>query len=239
LSAVLLIGYHLPRTHGRDRTLWLGLAVLVAGGLAVTCWQLRGGFLANAYAGLALAWLMSALGARANQSPRPLSRIGLRLVPVALVALMPGLVGKLVQFLPGIPSANHDSSAEVGCDLGPAMTRLNQPPWVDQAPLLIAAPINDGARILWQSPHAVLAAPYHRNPEGIRDNELIMNGDEERAQAIAADRGVDFILLCPAEGAAYSTGAGAGLAARLASGEVPDWLEPLPDTGKALLLRRR
>lgn len=237
LTAVLLVGFHLGRARGQERTLWLGLAVLVAGGLAVTLWQLRGGFLANAYAGLALAWLMTHLGARATRSPRLLSRLGLRLAPVALVALAPGLAGKLVDSLSGLPV--QYSVPEIPCDLGPALARLNQSPWVDQAPLLIAAPVNDGARILWQTPHAVLAAPYHRNPAGIRDNELIMNGDEKRAQTIAADRGVDFILLCPAEGAAYSTGAGAGLAARLASGEVPDWLEPLPDTGKALLLRRR
>ena len=239
LTAVLLVGYHLGRARGQDRTLWLGLGVLVAGGLAVTLWQLRGGFLANAYAGLALAWLMTHLGARAARSPRLLSRLGLRLAPVALAALAPGLAGKLVESLSEASVAANSSPLAAPCDLGPALARLNQSPWIDQAPLLIAAPVNEGARILWQTPHAVLAAPYHRNPAGVRDNELIMNGDEKRARAIAVDRGVDFILLCPVEGAAAATGRGQGLADRLAGGEVPDWLEPLPDTGTALLYRRR
>lgn len=241
LIAILLVAFHLARRQGRDSTHWLGLGALVAGGMAVTLWQLRGGFLANAYAGLALAWLMAVMGERASRSLRLLSRLGLRLAPIALVALAPVLAGWLVETLSGsgAPAATPTSSAEAACDLGPALARLNQPPWVDRAPLLIAAPINDGARILWQTPHAVLAAPYHRNSAGIRDNERILSGDEETAKAVATDRGVDFILLCPDKVIVASPGKDDSLAQRLARGEIPDWLEPLPDTGTALLLRRR
>ena len=239
LIAILIVAFHLARPKGGNSTLWLGLGGLVAGGMAVTLWQLRGGYLVNAYAGLALTWLMAVMGARASRAPRLLSRLGLRLAPFALVALAPVLAGWLVETLSGVPAAARASSAKTACDLGPALARLNQPPWVDRAPLLIAAPINAGARILWQTPHAVLAAPYHRNPAGVRDNERIMNEDEATAQAVATERGVDFILLCPDKVSAAPSGTSASLVQRLVKGEIPDWLEPFPNTGTALLLRRR
>jgi len=105
---------------------------------------------------------------------------------------------------------------------------LNQGTYQTRAPLLIAADINLGAPILWGSPHAVLAAPYHRDAAGLRDNEAIFSGDEASAREAVRRRGVDFLLICPRESGAGEEGAGGEFADRLLTGEGPAWLEAVP-----------
>lgn len=128
---------------------------------------------------------------------------------------------------------------EEACDQGRALALLNQRPWVEQA-LLLAAPINEGARVLWETPHAVLAAPYHRNAEGLRDHLAIFGQEEGVARATALRRGVDFILLCPtAQPSPPAVVTRGGFQDLLGAGKLPDWLEFMPETGTARLLRVR
>lgn len=136
---------------------------------------------------------------------------------------------------PGPPAAPKPGS----CDLTPILAVLNQSPYLDQAPLLIAAPIFKSAEILWGTPHAVLAGPYHRDAEGLRDNSAILDQDEATARAVVERRGVALLLLCPGGSATAPAGATdvGRLQDRLVAGDIPAWLERVPVEGQALLLR--
>jgi hypothetical protein len=90
LALVAVLG-----SRGRRRTLWLSLLLLITGATLVALWQLRGAYLANAFASLALAWLAARVGVGADQNPALLPRLARRAGPALLVAVLPAAAGLL------------------------------------------------------------------------------------------------------------------------------------------------
>ncbi|MEA3640862.1 MAG: hypothetical protein VBE63_13080 [Lamprobacter sp.] len=243
LLALLISAWRSHVSPPRARTPWLGLTLLIGGGLLLMGWQLRGAALANLYAGLALAWWAAAVGARIGETRRLLPRLLRRAGPALVVALLP-LTVTLTLTLTRLNDAsadhddNSDPSADEACDLPAVATQLNQPPWQAQAPLLIAAPVNLGAPLLWLTPHQVLAAPYHRNHSGIEAGTQIFFRDAETARKAIARHGVDLLLVCPHDPVAtHERRDGHHLFYdQLVAGETPDWLVEIPHPGMARLL---
>jgi hypothetical protein len=119
----------------------------------------------------------------------------------------------------------------------------------DYAPLarlprgLVLGFIDAGPFILMETPHAVLAAPYHRNVRGNSAMLDIFLAPVDRAAERLAALGVDYVAFCPGapERHNYAAAAPDGLAAALARGDVPGFLEriPLDRSGLALYRARR
>jgi hypothetical protein len=93
----------------------------------------------------------------------------------------------------------------------------------------VLAFIDAGPMILVQTPHTVLAAPYHRNNSGNLAMLEIMLGPPEDAVARLAALQIDYVAFCPgaAERHIYAQAAPNGLAASLAAGSPPAGLAPL------------
>jgi hypothetical protein len=93
----------------------------------------------------------------------------------------------------------------------------------------VLAFIDAGPMILLQTPHAVLAAPYHRNNSGNLAMLEIMLGPPADAVARLAALQVDYVAFCPgaAERHIYARAAPNSLAAALATGTPPAGLAPL------------
>jgi hypothetical protein len=93
----------------------------------------------------------------------------------------------------------------------------------------VLAFIDAGPMILLPTPHAVLAAPYHRNNGGNLAMIEIMLGPPEDAVARLAALQVDYVAFCPgaAERYIYTSAAPNSLAASLASDSPPAGLAPL------------
>lgn len=130
-----------------ERGGWPLLAALIASALLVAFIQLRAAHVAAALAPPALAHLVSR--ARAAGALR---RIGGWLVSLGLVYQLAG------------QAVARDASTEaepIACDLGSALAAARSLP-----PGLVLAPIDLGPRILAETDHHVLAAPYHRNVAG-------------------------------------------------------------------------
>ena len=93
---------------------------------------------------------------------------------------------------------------------------------------LVATDVNYGPYVLALTPHAVVAAPYHRVVGGILAADAILRGPPEAARR-AADAGrVSYVAIC---GHITSTGvvpAAGTLWAELDAGRIPPWLAPLP-----------
>lgn len=53
-----------------------------------------------------------------------------------------------------------------------------------------------GPQILLNTPHAIVTAGYHRNEAGLRDAVRFFSGDEAAARAVAAERGLDYLVFC-------------------------------------------
>src|ERR1700730_2238567 len=92
----------------------------------------------------------------------------------------------------------------------------------------VMAPIDLGPMILADTDHAVFAAPYHRNNDGIVAMLMLMLAPLPAARQILSDRRVDYVVTCSAAPEQDLVNlAPDGLAARLGRGETPDFLEPL------------
>src|SRR3984893_3996467 len=92
----------------------------------------------------------------------------------------------------------------------------------------VMAPIDLGPMILANTDHAVFAAPYHRNNDGIVAMLMLMLAPLPAARQILSDRRVDYVVTRSAAPEQDLVNlAPDGLAARLGRGETPDFLEPL------------
>jgi len=127
----------------------------------------------------------------------------------------------------------------------PALTTYLRDDPAFAEPGRLAAPVDLGPQLLWETPHAVLAVPYHRPAAGIYPLwQLFSSEDPEAAYALARARGAAWILVSrqPGQQAFYrSPGGGPSLYDRLVEGESPAWLErvDLPrDVGSAYRLYR-
>ena len=223
LAALIAVGWQWARTSERSDPRWLALAVLVSSGLALAAWQIRGADYAALVAGIALVPLAAEVNERAHRSERMSTRIGLRLcIPilcVVAVVLPPRL-------LPD-PVLQADAR-EPECDVRSVQAALTDPAGLGVREQTIAAPIDAGPAILFLTRHKVLAAPYHRNIQGLSDNRRIFAGTEEQALATIRARGVDAILFCREYMfvSAYADRP-AFLVDRLASDRPPWWLAPV------------
>jgi hypothetical protein len=126
---------------------------------------------------------------------------------------------------------------------GPGTCRLpsDYAPLAHLPPGLVLGFIDAGPLILMQTPHAVLAAPFHRNIAGNTAMLDVFLGAPEQAAARLAALAVDYVAFCPGapERHNYAAAAPEGLAASLGRGSVPAFLERVPLAGTELVLYRR
>jgi hypothetical protein len=130
-----------------ERGRWPLLAALIASALLVAFVQLRAAHIAAALAPPALAHLV----ARARAAGA-LRRIGGWLVSLGLVYQLAGHA---------VARETPAQAGPAGCDFDPALAAVRFLP-----PGFVLAPIDLGPRILAETHHRVLAAPYHRNAAG-------------------------------------------------------------------------
>jgi hypothetical protein len=224
-----------------ERWGWIVSTAALAIATLIALWQLRGSATANA---LALA-IVAAAVVRGLPAPdgraiffglgRAALVAALVLNPLALIA-----AGKAAAW--AVEQASGARRPVVVSD-GPGTCRLPS----DYAPLahlpkgLVLGFIDAGPLLLMETPHGVLAAPYHRNIKGNAAMFDVFLGRPEAASARLAALGVDYVAFCPGapERHNYAAAAPDGLAAALTRGDVPDGLERIPLEGTALVVYRR
>jgi hypothetical protein len=115
----------------------------------------------------------------------------------------------------------------------------NYPPLARLPAGLIAADIDFGPFLVALTPHSVLAAPYHRLSTGIVAAHEAFTAPPDAARRILARVGVAYVVTCGPRPPSGLAGAAlsASLWGRLQAGDVPAWLEPLPQTGPFVAYR--
>ena len=229
---LLGLGYclwRLRRARKRGRMLWGATAVLVLGTSALLLWQVRAVSFAHAMALLPLSGLVG----------EPLSYVWRKWTRLARYAAAPLLffVCSLL-FWPSIQVAYGAIAgkranappplflAPKHCERSAALTPLQ-----DAAPTVVLSYIDIGSMILYRTPHSVLGAPYHRDNEGLRATiDLFRSNDDTWIRNKLKEFAVGWIVTCPAaELNVYNTADHDGLAERLSSGQVPNYLEEITD----------
>ncbi len=224
LATLALLALQRTEAGGRTEMRQVALLVLVLSSVALVAWQIRGAAYAGLVASLALVPFAAAVNMRANRLRRMPARVGLRLcVPIICIAVI-----VLPQRLPQLPSSLAADERESGCKVRSVFAALNDPAGLGTESRIIAAPIDLGPRILLLTRHEVLAAPYHRNTQGLADNRRIFAGSEEEALVTVRERDVGAILFCR-EYVPVTTYADhpAFLNERLGADRPPWWLIPI------------
>lgn len=93
----------------------------------------------------------------------------------------------------------------------------------------IIAPIDLGSHILLFTNHAIVAAPYHRNSDGLHDAFDFFNKPHQQARQIAAKRGLTHLVACDDFVQANLTDNPApdSIGKMLNRYELPDWLKQI------------
>lgn len=205
--------------RGVARRDWLVYGVMLAVAVAVMLMQVRAARIAAPLAvagGAGLIVLMRGLYLERKTLwaalPLVLAWLGSAglLVSMATTALMPRATGG------GTPAPS-----KIPCLMAPAFADLAALP-----PMRVMTPVDLGAHMLLETPHAVIAAPYHRNGQGVRDAFRVLNAPEAEARAILLERGIGLVVTCPAMNEMRGLGDAApdALVRQLREGQLPDWL---------------
>ncbi len=227
-AAALLLAIAVAlRMRGADAWRWATAAVLQGVLLLVAMWEFRGTASANAVAtAIAPAALILLVPAR---SDAPLA-FGLPRLPLVLMlVLMPLSLAASGRFVMraaswiGGEQRPLEASSQAQCRDVSSYAALAALPRGR-----VLAFIDSGPLILMQTPHAVFAAPYHRNNSGnLAAVEVFLARPADARERLKA-MAVDYVVVCKGapELKLYQR-APDGLAARLAGGAVPAYLQPL------------
>ncbi len=211
---------------------WLYLLLLLAA-TAIGTWVSRAAATANALAVPGAAVLFVTLLARARRLRAPLPRT-LATAGVLLLA-SPGQVAALVLLLVPAPVERaRADSRRPSCAATADVRALAVLPAG-----IVFAPLDVTPELLVSTHHRAIAGGYHR---GARAMERVLLGftlPPDRARAIVAASGADYLIACPGqpELAQYRGVAPDGLWARLERGERVAWLVPLAVRGPVLAWR--
>ena len=180
------------------------------------------------YAGLFLALGLANLLVTADRAMTArmalAARIPAKIAVFVLVVLGPIALGGAIA--PGKEKA-------VACPLEAMTGFLAEGPWGTEGRTVLTA-ANFGPRILYETPHRVIATVHHRNEDGLLDSIRILRAatDEEALKEIRR-RGIDVIILCPGYPGNHYARPDDGVGVfhgRLLGGHAIDWIreEPLP-----------
>ena len=219
------------RNWDEERLAWAAVLVFTAAAFGLAGWESRFLPFAHLFAVLPLAWMLSVpweWTERFSAGPRLAGRIGLLVlfgpVPGALIMAAGGGLGGGAEAI-AVRSVQQQPEA---CDLRVVVRAL---PGTSGGQRLIAGFIDMGSELLYRTPHAVLAAPYHRNSRGLLDLvNLFSAAADGAARNIISRRGVDYVLICASSRSIYVYGGGGQdtFVGRLAAGQIPSWLIPVP-----------
>ena len=208
-----------------ERPVWLPALAVLLMALLITVTQVRAGSFATAFA---IPVIAAAIACARRRADTPLAAtVGLWVAGCGATYLLTAVALGQVTKTPDTDRA---------CRVGSAYSGLAELP-----PGRVLGSMDVGPLVLAFTPHKVVGAPYHRNNAGNRDNFQFFLGTPEEGLAIARQRAVDYVMVCPTspESVTVADRAKAGLLAQLLSGAVPSWLEPIPSgPGAALRLYR-
>ena len=218
-------------TQGEARMRWLLLALLLLGATGVAMLVMRALSVAHVLALPGIAWLLIALFRRIQSARAALVRVSgsvalALLTPVGLSALWTALAS------PPEPAAQKGGDCRSASMLAP----LRALP-----PATLFAPLDLGPDILARTGHSVIGTAHHRNAVGIT---TVIQGFVDRPNQAHATIGrtrATYLVTCGGlnELRLYAKTNPAGLAALLAKGKPPAWLEQLPTKEPLRLYRIR
>ena len=216
-----------------QRTEWAALMVFTLCTALVMLAQVRAGRLAIMPAIPAAAWLIVAARQHYLAQPRLRTIAGLVLSWLAFSGVVLLL---LVTAVVNLVSTRPEQAAEARASKEPCLLPSAFADLAALPPERVITPIDLGAHLLLYTPHEVVAAPYHRNEQGVRDAFRFFNDPIATARAIVGERGIGLVVLCPemAELRGIPGHAEDSFVSLYARGDLPTWLDNVSLPGATL-----
>ncbi|WP_442755314.1 hypothetical protein ACNHKD_01210 [Methylocystis sp. JAN1] len=212
------------KSDGLARRRWLVCAAVVAIGAAAGMWQMR---VFTSVTPLAMVPLAAAIVALVERREAGAALRGALVAVIAIVVSPTGLALAL-------PSKNDpDAGAGRAC-LAPEVFA----PLAATPASRVVGSFDLGSHLLAHTPHGVFAAPYHRDNHGNRIAADAFTATPEDAEAILRKAGAELVVWCARtkRPSALVAASPNGLAAMLAHGEAPPWLDRKSPPGASLLV---
>lgn len=213
------------------------IVTMLAAALLVSIWQVRGSRFSLPLACVPLAYWISGWRVQAQASPGAVNSF--RLAGAWLVSFnATWILAALGLWFAFSPAAEDEAagSAKQKCYASVDYAELSALP--AESVLTIS---NLGAPVLAYTGHRVLAGPYHRNLAGNLATLEAFMGSSDKAQEIARKNGVGLVAFCAGNGETtfLANRAPNGLMSDLLAGDIPAWMELIPESkGRPLELYR-
>lgn len=233
ITALAVIAWHIVRRPD-DRGAWLIYGLVLAIAFAVMLLQIRAARFAVPLAIPACALLLGAAWQRmvGTRGFAPiLLMLGTASASAGIVVAVFATIA-LAAF-PSYEAATFDPYREARnvCLMPAAFADLAGLP-----PERIMTPVDLGSHMLLYAPHAVVAAPYHRNQQGVRDAFRFFNEPVDVGRAILQARGIGLVVICPAmrEIRGLVDHTSDSFVTLFAENRLPVWLRDVTPPGSAL-----
>lgn len=221
LIAAALAFWRMPE----KRLAWMTLLVFLGCAALVMLTQVRGARLAILPTIPAAAWLI----VQAREAYVARQRLGPALGLVASWLVFSGVILSVIvsAALTLLPDGRAQVMSEARASKLPCLVSDSFADLRGLPPERIMAPIDLGSHLLLETPHEVVAAPYHRNEAGVLDAFRFFNRPVQEARAMAKARGLGLVVTCPAMPEMRGPGLNepGTILSLFASGTPPDWLE--------------
>ena len=201
------------RSSGLARTRWLVLLALLAVGILGSCWEIRMAFSLQPLALLGGAWALSQALRIAERDGRLLSLW----LPVSAFCLFSSLAWGALPW-PNPPREEAGASC---------FAARSAEPLAALGSGIVFAPIDAGPYLLAHTALSVLAGPYHRDIAGLHAVIEGFLASSAEARVAVVSTGARFLAVCGQQTDLEIRAAPSGLAASIARGDIPPWLEPL------------
>jgi len=224
LIALGVAGFAAMRGEAAMRGWWRDYALLLGAAILAGVVTYRSIAFAGMLATIPLGWFAAAMIDRWQSSSSLAPKLGVAAALYAAV-LPAGIVTLLTPSEDPAADRTASSLAFSSCELHRNTAALGKLPTGT-----LFAPLDMGGHLLLDTPHSVVASSHHRAAGGMRRviAAFIAEPDKARAEVVAS--GADYLALCADSGevSVYrAVGGESSLAALLARGEAPAWLEPV------------
>lgn len=215
--------------HRTDRAAWLIVAAFLLVGVLVMLVQIRAARIVTPLAVAPTAALIATAWRRLVARPGLVPALGAVGSALASAGLVVAIVVALMPFPP--PLGNATGGSRQACLMPDAFADLAK-----LSPQRVMAPVDLGSHLLLFTPHSVVAAPYHRDQQGLIDTLRFFTGPLADERATLDARHISLVVVCPAmseiRGGLEHTPD--SFAALFAASKLPDWLVPQSPPDAAL-----
>ena len=229
--ALLALGLSLYGAYrGKRLRANLLFASLLVSALLMSVYQVRFAGFGHVFAIIPLSlWVADTYRDGKARNPSSVAYIGALALSLPFLWAVPGLI-----LSPKSATANDSNKS--ACLDDSLFERLNA---LETGRIL--APTDFAPRILNRTDHSVLQGNYHRNHDGIALALDILMSPPGETEALLSEGGIDYIVLCEADGEnkLLAERAPGGLAARLTSEHMPEYLVPVDEKASPRLYRVR